>query len=75
MSTVAGPGSTGETCFSSFFFFNFQYPLIYVIHLLTRLDTTRGCVSGAQLVNIQDLCRKDDDSYDFDMIDGYDELG
>lgn len=33
----------------------------------------RGCVSGKQLENLREEIRKDD-SYDFDMIDGYDEI-
>ncbi|RDA91179.1 hypothetical protein CP533_4843 [Ophiocordyceps camponoti-saundersi (nom. inval.)] len=33
-----------------------------------------GCVSGAQMVAVQELCDKGDGSYDFDAIDGYDEL-
>lgn len=35
--------------------------------------TFRGCVSGKQLENLREEIRKDD-SYDFDMIDGYDEI-
>jgi serine/threonine-protein kinase ATR len=46
-----------------------------VTDLLIRLLAPRGCVSGAQMVNIQELCRKDDGTYDYDMIDGYDEMG
>ncbi|KUI57649.1 hypothetical protein VP1G_04967 [Cytospora mali] len=34
-----------------------------------------GCVSGAQIENLREAIRKGDDEYDFDMIDGYDELG
>ncbi|RDA89254.1 hypothetical protein CP532_0533 [Ophiocordyceps camponoti-leonardi (nom. inval.)] len=33
-----------------------------------------GCVSGAQMVAVQELCDKGDGTYDFDAIDGYDEL-
>lgn len=35
----------------------------------------RGCVSGESIKNVQDNIKKDDGSYDFDMLDGYDELG
>lgn len=38
------------------------------------LPACRGCVSGKQLENLRDDIR-DGDSYDFDMIDGYDEIG
>lgn len=38
------------------------------------LTLDRGCVSGQQLENIQEFIRQGDGSYDFDMIDGYDEL-
>lgn len=34
----------------------------------------RGCVSGSQLVNLQEACDQGDGKYDFDSIDGYDEL-
>lgn len=34
-----------------------------------------GCVSGAQLVAVQELCESGDGKYDFEAIDGYDELG
>ncbi|QUC17978.1 uncharacterized protein UV8b_02219 [Ustilaginoidea virens] len=34
-----------------------------------------GCVSGSQLQNLRDECDKGDDGWDFDAIDGYDELG
>ncbi|KAL7812367.1 hypothetical protein V8C44DRAFT_69480 [Trichoderma aethiopicum] len=33
-----------------------------------------GCVSGSQLVNLQEACGGDPDNYDFDAIDGFDEL-
>ncbi|PFH56084.1 hypothetical protein XA68_17079 [Ophiocordyceps unilateralis] len=33
-----------------------------------------GCVSGAQMVAVQELCDSGDGKYDFDAIDGYDEL-
>lgn len=33
-----------------------------------------GCVSGAQVGNLQDACDKGDGDYDFDRIDGFDEL-
>ncbi|UKZ95444.1 uncharacterized protein TrAFT101_010288 [Trichoderma asperellum] len=33
-----------------------------------------GCVSGAQIAGLQELCGGDPDNYDFDAIDGYDEL-
>ncbi|PHH59165.1 hypothetical protein CDD82_2535 [Ophiocordyceps australis] len=33
-----------------------------------------GCVSGAQLVSVQEVCDKGDGEYDFDIIEGYDEL-
>ncbi|PHH88273.1 hypothetical protein CDD83_7757 [Cordyceps sp. RAO-2017] len=33
-----------------------------------------GCVSGSQLVNLQEACSQGDETYDFDAIDGYDEL-
>lgn len=35
----------------------------------------RGCVSGAQIENLREAIRTGDDEYDFDMIDGYDEMG
>ncbi len=38
------------------------------------LDNTRGCISGAQLQGVQDLA-KNNDHYNWDAIDGYDELG
>ncbi|KUI73385.1 hypothetical protein VM1G_08936 [Cytospora mali] len=34
-----------------------------------------GCISGAQIENLREAIGKGDDEYDFDMIDGYDELG
>ena len=34
----------------------------------------RGCVSGAQLLSMRELCEDGGDTCDFDMIDGYDEL-
>ncbi|OTA05697.1 hypothetical protein A9Z42_0063910 [Trichoderma parareesei] len=33
-----------------------------------------GCVSGSQLVNLQEACGGDHDNLDFDAIDGFDEL-
>ncbi|GAB0136224.1 hypothetical protein EsDP_00004535 [Epichloe bromicola] len=33
-----------------------------------------GCVSGSQLQNLRDECDKGDGDWDFDTIDGYDEL-
>ncbi|QPG96302.1 hypothetical protein C2857_003798 [Epichloe festucae Fl1] len=33
-----------------------------------------GCVSGSQLQNLRDECDKGDGEWDFDTIDGYDEL-
>lgn len=33
-----------------------------------------GCVSGSQLVNLQEACGGDPDNLDFDAIDGFDEL-
>lgn len=33
-----------------------------------------GCVSGSQLQNLRDECDKGDGDWDFDVIDGYDEL-
>lgn len=38
------------------------------------LSACRGCVSGKQLENLRDDIRQGD-SYDFDLIDGYDEIG
>ena len=38
-----------------------------------RFPARRGCVSGKQLENLRDDIRQGD-SYDFDMIDGYDEI-
>jgi hypothetical protein len=35
---------------------------------------SRGCVSGAQLLNLQEACDDGNGNYDFDTIDGYDEL-
>ena len=40
---------------------------------VATLTKGRGCVSGSQLLNLREECEKGDD-YDFDMIDGYDEL-
>lgn len=40
--------------------------------LLTRIP--RGCVSGQQLETLRDLIGKDDGDYDFDALDGYDEM-
>lgn len=37
------------------------------------LFASRGCVSGKQLENLREDIRKGD-SYDFDLIDGYDEI-
>lgn len=34
-----------------------------------------GCVSGQQLQNVQGACQKANGDYDFDAIDGYDEMG
>ena len=34
----------------------------------------RGCVSGEQVQRLHDIVATGEDSYDFDMIDGYDEL-
>jgi serine/threonine-protein kinase ATR len=39
-----------------------------------RCSHFRGCVSGAQLQGVRDLAERDG-KFDFDMIDGYDELG
>ncbi|KAK3191202.1 hypothetical protein K4F52_002791 [Lecanicillium sp. MT-2017a] len=33
-----------------------------------------GCVSGQQMERLHDACKKGDDDYDFDEIDGYDEI-
>ncbi|KAH6604196.1 hypothetical protein Trco_007642 [Trichoderma cornu-damae] len=33
-----------------------------------------GCVSGAQIAGLQELCGGDAGNYDYDAIDGYDEL-
>ncbi|KAK1239152.1 hypothetical protein MKX08_006213 [Trichoderma sp. CBMAI-0020] len=33
-----------------------------------------GCVSGRQIAGLQESCGGDPDNYDFDAIDGYDEL-
>lgn len=35
----------------------------------------RGCVSGQQIENLRDAIAKGDGEYDFDAIDGYDEMG
>lgn len=47
--------------------------------LVTRAEffslfSSRGCVSGKQLENLREDIRNGD-SYDFDLIDGYDEIG
>ena len=34
----------------------------------------RGCVSGAQIQGLRDIAGEGGDEYDFDRIDGYDEL-
>ncbi|KJZ74838.1 hypothetical protein HIM_05747 [Hirsutella minnesotensis 3608] len=34
-----------------------------------------GCVSGAQLLNIKEACDQGEGNFDFDLIDGFDELG
>jgi hypothetical protein len=31
-------------------------------------------VSGAQIGTLRDLCKMDDDEYDYNIIDGYDEM-
>lgn len=36
---------------------------------------SRGCVSGSQMTKLREACEQDGDKYDFDVIDGYDELG
>lgn len=41
---------------------------------LTLERPCRGCVSGSQLVNLQEACGGDPDDLDFDAIDGFDEL-
>ncbi|TQS33002.1 hypothetical protein Golomagni_06669 [Golovinomyces magnicellulatus] len=33
-----------------------------------------GCVSGAQMLGMREECDQGDGDYDFDMVDGYDEL-
>jgi serine/threonine-protein kinase ATR len=33
-----------------------------------------GCVSGAQMLNLHEFCDKGDGTFDFDLIDGYDEM-
>lgn len=40
----------------------------------SALVLVRGCVSGAQIQHMQDKIRQADGSYNWDMIDGYDEL-
>lgn len=38
------------------------------------VGTCRGCVSGAMIANVREAIAKPDGTYDFDAIDGYDEL-
>lgn len=35
----------------------------------------RGCVSGAQIQGIREYTQDGSGGYDFDKIDGYDEMG
>lgn len=37
-------------------------------------DARRGCVSGAMIANVRDATGQPDGTYDWDLIDGYDEL-
>lgn len=39
---------------------------------LTRVG--RGCVSGAQIENFREIIKTSEGKYDFDMIDGFDEM-
>jgi hypothetical protein len=36
---------------------------------------SRGCVSGAMIAGVREMCDKGDETYDFDAVDGFDELG
>jgi serine/threonine-protein kinase ATR len=38
------------------------------------VDTIRGCVSGAQIGTLRELCDMGDGEYDYNIIDGYDEM-
>ena len=38
------------------------------------LRLRRGCVSGFTVTNIRDDIKEGDDEYEWDKIDGYDEL-
>lgn len=42
--------------------------------MLTRAPHQRGCVSGSQLQNLKDECDKGGGNFDFDAIDGYEEI-
>lgn len=37
-------------------------------------EITRGCVSGHTIVNLREKIKDDKGEYQWDMIDGYDEL-
>ena len=63
MAMEAGVGSTGKQTLD----------LLMPTDRFLTLDG-RGCVSGAQLLSMRELCEDGGDECDFDMIDGYDEL-
>jgi len=59
----AGNGATGE--------------FVVTWSMRERSDsngTTRGCVSGHTIVNLQEKIKGDDGEYQWDMIDGYEDL-
>ena len=39
------------------------------------MESRRGCVSGKQIEGLREGLDNDDGTYDFDRLDGYDELG
>jgi len=62
----AGHGSTGMLPHLQWFDFE-----RFLIHFISY----RGCVSGAQIANIRrDIGTDGKDEYDWEAIDGYDEL-
>jgi hypothetical protein len=48
--------------------------LLFIINLLTTMANSRGCVSGAQIGTLRELCDNGDGEYDYNVIDGYDEM-
>lgn len=72
MSMGAGLGNTGKWFSHLHRVANIQPP---IAASLTKLPYRRGCVSGAQLLHLREACDTGDGKYDFDAIDGYDELG